>query len=201
MTDDRQLESLGDRIADASSVLLLAPSLTANTGSVCAQLLAADQPSNILWIAYGGRPDRQLERWETHGETTPANAAVITISEGNDDPDPSALPFSPRVESIGNPGDLTGLGIHITELLREWETGSAPTRVCFDSITAMLQYVDFETAYEFLHVVSGRTHAMGAMTHFHLDPGAHDEQTIESVATLCDAVVEISGDSVDVRTR
>lgn len=192
---------LHSRTATAASVLVLSPSLATGTDAVCADLLGASANPNVLWIAFGGRPSARIEEFRDHADESPAHSAVITVSEGGTALDSSSLPYDPRVEVVTNPNDLTGLGIAITECLREWEDDAHPTQVCFDSLTSLLQYVEFQTAYEFLHVVSGRTYEMGATIHVHLDPGAHDERTIESVATLCDAIVTVSDHGVDVRTR
>jgi hypothetical protein len=100
-------------------------------------------------------------------------------------------------ETISSPSDLTGLGIQIGEFLSEW---SAPTVLCFDSLTSMLQYVDFETAYEFLHAITGQIHASDARAHFHIDPGAHDQQQIAGITSLFDASVSLE-EEPRVRTR
>jgi hypothetical protein len=64
----------------------------------------------------------------------------------------------------------------------------------------MLQYVDVETAYEFLHAVTGQVHAAGARAHFHVDPSAHDDQKIAAIMSLFDASVSLQ-DDVEVQTR
>jgi hypothetical protein len=73
--------------------------------------------------------------------------------------------------------------------------------VCFDSLTAMLQYVDVETAYEFLHAITGQLYAADARAHFHIDPTAHDRTTVDSIASLFDAVVEFGADGLETRKR
>jgi archaellum biogenesis ATPase FlaH len=105
------------------------------------------------------------------------------------------------VETVSSPNDLTGLGIRITEFLTDWAENDNKTVVCFDSLTALLQYVELETAYEFLHIITGRMAAVDASAHFHMDPDAHEEQTIEGIATLMDAIVEVEGEDRKVRSR
>ena len=95
------------------------------------------------------------------------------------------------------PSDLTGLGVAISEVLSEWDD---PVLVCFDSLTSMLQYVDSDTAYEFLHAVTGQVHAARARAHFHVDPAAHDETTLAGITSLFDARVSVN-DRTTVRTR
>ena len=95
------------------------------------------------------------------------------------------------IETVSSPNDLTGLGIRITEFLSDWADNDNRTVVCFDSLTALLQYVELDTAYEFLHIITGRMASTDAFAHFHMDPDAHDEQTVEIVTGLMDAVVEV----------
>ena len=69
--------------------------------------------------------------------------------------------------------------------------------VCFDSVTDMFQYVDFEEGFEFLQTLVAKSHTVGARTHVHIDPGAHDGTTVAAVTSLFDA--RVSGS--EVRTR
>lgn len=74
--------------------------------------------------------------------------------------------------------------------------GGASHTICFDSITPLLQYVDSKQAYRFLHTLGGHIQSANAVAHYHMDPVAHDEQSVALVTSLVDAVVEIeeSGD-------
>jgi hypothetical protein len=65
----------------------------------------------------------------------------------------------------------------------------------------MLQYVELETAYEFLHAITGQLYAADARAHFHVDPSAHDSQTVDSITSLFDAVVELDDGDPTVRKR
>lgn len=210
MTGKLKRNDLSDTLADASSVLLLAPSMSADEDGVCTELLRPEDAAseNMMLVSYTKSPDDQLERWREHGHGKPANLGIISVEEstrsvsaasGGTDAGPS-LPGGP-VETVTNPNDLTGLGINITELLHDWEDNGNRTVVCFDSLTAMLQYVELETAYEFLHVITGRFYRNDAVAHFHMDPGAHDDQTVQSIVSLMDAVVDLREDGTHVRAR
>jgi len=66
----------------------------------------------------------------------------------------------------------------------------------------MCQYVELETAYGFLHTIAVRfPYAADATAHFHMDPAAHDESTVDLFASLCDAVVGVGDDEPAVRIR
>ena len=71
---------------------------------------------------------------------------------------------------------------------------------CFNSITSLLQYADVQRAFRFLHVVTGRVKTVGGTGHYHLDPEAHDRQTLATLKGLFDAVIEVNEDgSVDIQ--
>ena len=205
-------------LGEASSVLLLSSSMSTEGGRACADLLLPGEEGeqNALWIAYTKSPDKQIRRYRSRSDTRPRNIGIVSVdngarsaaamSGGDADAAGPAGPSGPGgpgglAETVTNPNDLTGLGIRITEYLQEWADTGGRTVVCFDSLTALLQYVDLRTAYEFLHVLSGRLDAVGAFAHFHMDPSAHDARTVETITSLFDAVVEIDGDTRTVRTR
>jgi hypothetical protein len=65
---------------------------------------------------------------------------------------------------------------------------------CFDGVTSLLQYADLQRAFRFLHVVTGRVKTVGGVGHYHLDPEAHDTQTLATLKGLFDAVIEVEDD-------
>lgn len=209
MTTTFAQEELADAVAEANSVLLLSPSMSDAGEDACIDLLqpVAPEAENMLWVSYTKPPDAQLQRWRAHSDTQPDNLGIVSVEESTRSvsaasPAPQEpLPGSGPVETVSNPNDLTGLGITITEYLTGWDDNDNRTVVCFDSLTALLQYVELETAFEFLHVLTGRLTALDAFAHFHMDPGAHERQTIEIIATLVDAVVEPVDDGFRVRSR
>jgi hypothetical protein len=209
-----------NEIGDATAVLLESGSTDPDRATTCSDLLHSDSEDdeNLLWITYTRSPDEKLGAWRRHTDATPANLGVVSVGDtmrsaaaasaavdgpagaGPGRPDsPNSGPPNP-VEAVENPSDLTGLGITVGRYFEAWGT-ERPTRVCFDSITAMLQYVEFETAYRFLHVLTGRLSGAGSVGHFHVDPVAHDERTLASLQTLFDAVVTLDDGTRTVRTR
>ena len=213
MTATQTAETLSDRLAGANSTLLLSSSFADEEH--CAELLHPDAAAdtNVLWVSYTKSPDQQLRRWREHTDDRPAEMGMVSVEDstrsvaaeagGNGGPSGPSLPAANApVETVNSPNDLTGLGIRITEFLTDWEDNDNQTVVCFDSLTALLQYVELETAYEFLHIITGRIAKTDAFAHFHMDPDAHDDQTVEIVTSLMDGVVEVGeNDEVSVRSR
>jgi hypothetical protein len=206
--------SLQDSLADAETVLVESGSTDPGRATTCTDLLHRHSAAqeNLLWVTYTRGPDEKLQSWRRHSDATPANLGVVSVGDtmrsaaaasaavGGPDAGASTDEVPNPVESVTNPSDLTGLGITVGRYFDAWGTDH-PTSLCFDSVTALLQYVEFETAYRFLHVLSGRVAAAGAVGHFHVDPAAHDEQTLATLRTLFDAVVTVEDGEQVVRSR
>jgi hypothetical protein len=106
----------------------------------------------------------------------------------------SSPPSNVSTASISSPGDLTGLGIKLSQCLSSWSGDAKPTAVHFDSLTTLLQFADLKRVFQFVHVVTGRIESAGAVGYFHLDPAAHDEQTVATLRSIFDDVYEYGSD-------
>lgn len=201
------MNELPKTLGDESSVLVLAPSMNSETGAACIDMLtrAPSAQENVLWITFTRSPDACLQSWLTHADRRPANLRFISVGETVRSVATSApmqeTPTDAVIDTLSNPGDLTGLGIKISEVLQQWYGNGNETVACFHSLTALLQYADVQTIYKFLHVLTGRFATADVTAHFHLDPDAHDSQTVNTLKTLFDAVAEFDGDEWTVRTR
>lgn len=182
----------GGHPTDAGNLLLLAPGPSDAPSTVCRETLDELGPSqtNLLVVSYNQPPDRWLADWKRRSGGVPAefgfvHVGGVTRSAAATSGD-AGVP-SP-VQTVQNPNDLTGLGITLTRYLESW--GDDATLVCFESITTLLQYVDLKTAYRFLHVLTSRTGRNGVGV-YHLDPGAHDDRTVNTLQSLFDAVERV----------
>jgi len=185
------MESLYDAVEAATTTLVCAPSM--GTERDCLDLLSvADDDSTVVWVSYSRPPSACVEAYETEYDTD-AELSVIVVG----DTPTGSTPASVSVETVSTPDDLTGLGITLSQTLSAHDD----VVLCFDSLTVLLQYVDHETAYEFLNAVTGHLYATDSTAHFHLDPSAHDTQTVDALASLFDAVAERADDGWSVRKR
>lgn len=201
--------SFRDDVERGASVLLLAPSLHESTDSACLNLLSFDQPTeeNLLWVTYTRSPDSCVQDWLAHAGERPENMRFVSVGEttrsasavsGGSGASPSG---GDLVETLSSPGDLTGLGIKLSEILKQWSANDNHTVCCFHSLTALLQYADLQTVYKFLHVLTGRFEATEVTAHFHLDPDACDKQTVSTLTSLFDTVVEFDDGEWIIRSR
>lgn len=185
------------------NALFLSPSIDSGNES-CINLLSASDPSDTVALlttfTTQRSPGEWLRLWEEYAGGRPAQLKVISIGDftrsAAQQSGPSLADTSP-IETVRNPSDLTGIGIAISEILGQWdsdkwENGPSQLVFCFDSLTVLLQYADLERVFQFLHVLLARLKTVDAVTHCHLDPSAHDEQTIATLRTLFDEVIEQS---------
>lgn len=175
-----------------ANLLLLGPTVE-NDGDAVPRLL--ETPSGtpaLLAVSLLRPPADVLSAWETGWRTPPSEIAAVgckNTAGGHVDETPET---DFRSTSVADPGDLTGLGIRVSECLKAWE--HRPTVVTFDSVTTMLQYADTRRVFQFLHVLTRQLASADAMSVFYMDPEAHDEQTVSTIRSLFQGVYERSED-------
>lgn len=111
--------------------------------------------------------------------------------------------FAPeRVEYANSPADLTGLGIGVTEQLRRFsEQNTERVRIAFYSLSTLLMYSEVEPVFRFLHVLTGRIDETNGLGLFTIDPGSHDEGTVNTLKQLFDGAIEIRMEDDDTEMR
>ena len=107
------------------------------------------------------------------------------------------------VRYASSPVDLTGIGIELSDLLREFydEHGRTQNRVLLHSLSTLLMYSDLQTVFRFLHVFTGRVQSADALGLFVIDSTGHDQQTLSTLKQLFDGVVEVEDSEGERRHR
>lgn len=184
--------------AGVGRVLLLGPTLgDGSQRDVCHSLLR-DPSGGCLQVSLVRSADQVLDEWRATESGVPPDLAIVTVDSGRGAPGTAdGTVDGVRVEHVSSASDLTGLGIAITQCLEGFEGESAA--VCFDSLTVLLQYVDAEQAFRFLHVLSRYFDAADATLHVHLDPTTQDDQTLSTLASLFDAMARYEDGEWEVR--
>ena len=116
-------------------------------------------------------------------------AAIDCRSEGADGDETAAGAY---VSHAGDPSDLTGMGISITESLERIEDfGVDRGRLALWSLSTMLTYTDRQTVFKFCHVLSSRLDSAGFVGAFTIDSSAHESQTLQVVKQPFDGLIEV----------
>lgn len=186
-------------LEDATNVLVCSESIDEDARrAYYEQLLPVSAASlHVLGVVYTSGPAAWLNEWQRYAGDVPAEWSLISVADGTRSVTAAkgSIVDGRIVHDVESPQDLTGLGITIGERLSEL-SGDEPV-VSFDSLTAMLQHVDLRRAFRFLHVLTNRIRSLEGVGHYHIDPGAHDDQTL---ATLSLSLFGIRHDSA-VRRR
>ncbi|MFC7176197.1 DUF7504 family protein [Halosegnis marinus] len=173
-------------VADARNVLLLGPSVNDDVDAACRDLLPAASGTYVIAVNFSPTPSTWLDRYAATG-ADPAGLVLVTTNPAGIDADDYPWPLA--VEGISTPGDLTGVGMVVSKYLERWH-GADEVVLCFDSLTALLQYEEPQNVYRFLHIISTRLAGAGARAHFHLDPATQDDKVVSTLRSPFDAVAE-----------
>lgn len=178
-------------VADASDVLVVTPALDDAHDELCCDVLQAGEttPDQVVGVTIADSPEGKHSSWRADVGTSPSYAFVSVNGASRSAAAQAGTAGEldrPAVEHVDAVTPADRFGMTIVEQIES----SGETAVCFDSITDLLEYVDRETAFKFLHALSSRVQAEDAQVHFHLDGAAHGEETITMFSTLFDVVVE-----------
>jgi hypothetical protein len=160
--------------------------------SACMDLLGVEDSADVdvLFVTFTKTARERLEALKRHAATPPANVGVVSVEVGGSNGgDRVGGAGGPTVRRISDPSDLTGVGIAISELLAAWSGDGNRTVVCFESLTALLQYVDASRVFQFCNEITSKFERAGARAHFHLTPGAHERQELSVLSSLFDGRV------------
>jgi len=173
------------------SILVSAPAMSGKYGLVLEFLLEGDRRGEGgLFVTTNEPAGSILPDVEDRGGAEPSFLRLVDcVSEQQ-----SLTERFPedRVEYVNSPGDMTGVGIGVSEQLRRFaEEDTERTRVAFHSLSTLLMYSEVETVFRFLHVLTGRIDGVDAIGLFTIDPMTHDAETVNTLKQLFDGAIEL----------
>ncbi|WP_336344419.1 DUF7504 family protein [Halalkalicoccus ordinarius] len=178
---------------DRSSTLVLSPASTTLDGLWEGTRRLEDLgSSNVLLVVYGESPGAIRDAWRDRIDEIPTRLGVIGVgvADRDDAGDSVSSEGSDVLSAVRDPADASDLGITISLYLQDWATDDAPTVFGFHSLTAMLDHVDVETTFRFLHVLGRRLADTETGSRFYLDPRAVSERTVRTLRPVFNDVVE-----------
>ncbi|MFT4882959.1 MAG: hypothetical protein ACI8U4_000456 [Natronomonas sp.] len=188
-----------------SNMLVLSPTMDEAARAAYYERLLPDAigSTDVLAIDYRQTPDQWMEEWKRRVGERPRRCTIVSVDEATRSVSGKSNETTQRgpntVTCLKSPTDLTGLGITISEYLAD--EGGEQTIVTFDSLTVLLQYVDLQRAFRFLHVLSNRVKTVDATAYYHMDPGAHDDKDVATLTSLFDATAEFEDGSWSIHGR
>ncbi|WP_439027798.1 DUF7504 family protein [Haloarchaeobius sp. DT45] len=121
----------------------------------------------------------------------PAKKGVISVGDVMRSAASTGPDFSAPVpmDAVEDPGNLQALGTAISRFCEQWERQNFDIVVCFDSLTELLDHASAEAVFQFCHVLNSRLDSVDALAHFHLDPTAHDDETVATFQSIFDETI------------
>jgi len=187
---------LTTRLEGSTSILLVAPASEPDDGRACVDLLTFDEPrrENILSVTLSQTPAERLALWKREGDgAMPNRSAVVDGCGSTTDAERAAITEEVPELSVDVLSDTAGpveLALTIGQYLGEWAEDSERTLACIHSLSDLLDAFARGEVVQLINALDARLDATDAVAHYHLDPGAHDEQTVADIRPLFDAVVE-----------
>lgn len=201
-SDILEPQDIGLKVRESSNILLLSPSPHPLELDVCNDFLAIRPPDevNVWCLGLTISPAERAWFWNNRVGDYPEGFSIVSPSPEDRSPAdlrlPHGRPLPPDVDVavINEPGNLTKIGVELTNALRGWADSGRRTMVCVHSVTTLMQYASQDHVFRFLHKVKNEIEQATAVAHYHMDPDAHSPRTIAKTRQLCDTVVEIDAD-------
>ncbi|WP_232688548.1 DUF7504 family protein [Halobacterium zhouii] len=190
---------LVDDLEDATNILVMERHSDEASHDVHETLLSTmtEGRNDVLVVTFSS-PDSWLNAWAEHVSHDDSNLGLIwlTETEGREGTHGQA-----QVRSV-DPRDLTGVGMAIQDFFDAVPSNSTAATVCFDSLTEILAYTSVSTLFRFVRVLTQQMNKADAVAHYHIDPVAHDQQSLARLTPPFDARIECGEDTpVSVTTR
>lgn len=189
ITDVLPSESVAELPA-GTSLLIAGPAMSGKQ-ALALDLLAAgiDGENGLLIISTGDGARTCLDQLERRVSTFDPDRVGVIDCSGSSQQEAIREVATQRVAS---PGDLTGISIGTAKLMQRFTNRDVShVRHGLVSVSTLLQYLELDTVFKFLHVYTQRIDDTEGLGVFTVDNAAHDPQTINTITSEFDGVIEL----------
>lgn len=173
-----------------TSLLVSGPAMIGKN-ELAIRLLAAghEEGDGILCVTTSRNAASLLDEFEAQIPTLDRGLVGIVDCSGGDD---QQTIKEIATERVSTPGDLTGISIGTAKLLQRFSKKDiSDIRHGFVSISTLIQYLDINTVFKFLHVYTSRINDTKGIGIFVVDSESHDPQTLSTITSEFDGVIEL----------
>lgn len=188
-SDSAFARALGDLKRRGSNLLLVGTPAPDTHRTVCERLLGDESARSRqrLFVVTDGTYERTAAHEGTVGERVVTHSASTRSAAAA-----TAGPTTTVSSSDVAERDLGDLAVEIGGEIDDLESGLEPgeLRLCFDSVSPLLENHDRGEAVRFLRALGNRVRAAGGMAHYHL-PADREVEAVQAIEPAFDAVVEL----------
>lgn len=181
----------GDEISPGTSVLVAGPVMTGKR-DLLLSLVGAGDPTERGNVLVTTRQDAETMAGAFRRLAGPVPehrlSIVDCVSRANGF---GRTRESPHRRYVTDPGDLTGIGIGLTEYLRGFYDDGVSARIGLHSLSTTLMYADLRRVFQFVHVLTGRIATSDFVGVFAIDSTVPDSRDLEILKQPFDALVEV----------
>jgi len=168
-----------------TNLLLTGPTLEGARELLLRLLLGED---GVLIVTADTSARKVLSAFESvGGNVDRERVRVVSCTQERDDD------LGEFVSSVGSPGDLTGIGIEYSGQYEQvYARGYDTVRTGIYTLTPLLVYSeDVRPVFRFVNTVTSRIRTADGLGVCAIDPSAHDEQVVNSIAQPFDARIDV----------
>lgn len=186
----------GDDLDEATSVLLLAPAVRDAGASAVATLLEDDAQAHDHVV--GVTITQAAEKWlgvmrRSVGPGTEVSCIDVDGGTRSAATTAGAAYATVPVEQVADASDLETIGRTVSDALERADRSGERVGLAVHSVTDLLHHVDESTVFKFVYTLGEVVRRVDGTVYYHLDAAAHDEETVNTFAAACDAVVDLDG--------
>ena len=180
-----------DAVDPGTNVLVSGPVMTGKQRLVLRLLASGDSTERGTIVTTTRKSADAISRTfrEIAGDVPDELLAIVDCT-GIASISPEAKRKTTTRRYVETPGDLTGIGIGLTEFMQRFYHRGDAARVGVHSLSTMLMYTEFRRLFRFLHVITGRIESSGFVGVFAVDTSALDGRESNMLLQLFDSVVE-----------
>ena len=188
------------RAVARDSVLVLGPTGHSVSDVICSKFLTGDEGArDVIFVTFAESAEDRIDVCHRNDEWAGGEIGVIQAGQGKRNVAASEITGGENVGSItvkhvSKPGDLSKLGMVITQLLSKFNGTSRRTVLCVHTLSTLHNQVGTKTLFRFLNTLQGRLRSENAVGHYHMNPELHDEIVIETIRPIFDSVIRFSAD-------
>ncbi len=191
-----------EALPPGTNVLITGPAMVGKR-EVAFRLLASGHETGegVLCVSTSASASSMLDEFERYVPTLDRDRVAIVDCSGSDS---QRAIREIATERVSSPGDLTGISIGTAKLLQRFsEQDVSEVRHGLVSISTLIQYLDLNTVFKFLHIYTSRIADTDGLGVFTLESISHDPKTVNTITSEFDCVIELreGEDGREIRVR